>query len=413
MIRSSKHSLKDCNKAKIITIEFFISCYKEMLKKYVNILWNDYQNNPMSLLPSAICNRISTGKDFDSRIRQCAAKQACGIVNGTLCKRRKQLYKLKQLQKEGKDTKYLQRKIDCFHPSKPSVKNVNPEIDTRFVDILETGGHFDLFIRLSQLGDRTEVRIPVNHHKVSIKWLSKGALKNAIRLNKKYITLIYEIPDTPKKTKGVITGADQGELTTLTLGPNGNSQITVKNKDGYDLNTVCEILAGRVKGSKGFRRAQAHRTNIINWALNRFVWKNIMQVNYERIRDFKKGRHTSRELSHWTYPAIKEKVISLSEVEGFKFTEQDNKFRSQRCSKCGWVHKSNRKGKTFKCTNAICGFVADADLNAASNHETELYDISYHRVWYERINRTTGFFWLKDGVYTSDGEPIVSHTQKE
>ena len=75
---------------------------------------------------------------------------------------------------------------------------------------------------------------------------------------------------------------------------------------------------------------------------------------------------------------------------------------------CGWVHKSNRKGKTFKCTR--CNFTTDADLNAASNHETELCDANI--AWYNHLNRSTGFYWLKDKVCDCDGEPIVPHTQK-
>ena len=119
------------------------------------------------------------------------------------------------------------------------------------------------------------------------------------------------------------------------------------------------------------------------------------------------------KLARWTYTDIKTKLVALSETEGFTLIEQDNKFRSQRCSLCGWVHKSNRKGKTLRCMSAICTEVADADLNAASNHETELCDISHHKVWYSHLNRTSGFYWTKNGVYNCAGEPIVPQTQKE
>ena len=73
--------------------------------------------------------------------------------------------------------------------------------------------------------------------------------------------------------------------------------------------------------------------------------------------------------------------------------------------------KANRKGKTFCCSK--CGNKLDADLNAASNHEIELYDINYHKVWFDRLNRSTGFFWFNNGVFNQNGESIVSHAQKE
>lgn len=102
-------------------------------------------------------------------------------------------------------------------------------------------------------------------------------------------------------------------------------------------------------------------------------------------------------MSHWTYPLIKNKLIMLSEDKGFKFTEQDNWYRSQRCGQCGWTHKSNRKGKTFKCTNAVCDYIADSDLNAASNHEVELIEVP-HSIKVQKLNHTVGFFWLCDKI---------------
>ena len=41
------------------------------------------------------------------------------------------------------------------------------------------------------------------------------------------------------------------------------------------------------------------------------------------------------------------------------------KYTSQRCSKCGFVHKGNRSGLGFRCGN--CGFCLNADLNASRN----------------------------------------------
>ena len=78
---------------------------------------------------------------------------------------------------------------------------------------------------------------------------------------------------------------------------------------------------------------------------------------------------------------------------------------SQRCSQCGYTHKSNRKGKTFKCLH--CDFIGDSDLNAASNHAIELFELPI-LVWQQHINRTTGFYWFVD-KYVVDDERIVRH----
>jgi hypothetical protein len=54
-----------------------------------------------------------------------------------------QLYKLKLLQKEHKNTIYLQRKIDLFPLIKPNCENINVELDSRFINIKETNKHFN------------------------------------------------------------------------------------------------------------------------------------------------------------------------------------------------------------------------------------------------------------------------------
>jgi transposase len=164
------------------------------------------------------------------------------------------------------------------------------------------------------------------------------------------------------------------------------------------------MLSRRKKGSKSFRQAQSHRKNYINWSLNQLNFFNVKEIALEKLCNVRKGKKSSRYLSHWTYTLIKEKLFRLSEDKGFVLIEQDNKFRSQRCSSCGWTHKSNRKGKTFKCLH--CGFVTDSDLNAASNHEVILEGLS-PQVWRQHLNRTEGFYWQVVG-----DERIVRHVQK-
>ena len=108
-------------------------------------------------------------------------------------------------------------------------------------------------------------------------------------------------------------------------------------------------------------------------------------------------------MSHWTYPLIKQKLARLSEEEGFLLREVSNEFRSHRCSRCGWVRKSNRKGKTFRCT--LCSYEQDSDLNAASNLEIELFELPFW-VRLRRLN-LRGFFWGPEGFICSEPESIV------
>ena len=121
------------------------------------------------------------------------------------------------------------------------------------------------------------------------------------------------------------------------------------------------------------------------------------------MKHIRKGRISSRFLSHWTYPFIKQKLFSLSEIEGFSFVEVDNQYRSQRCSNCGWVRKANRRQKLFTCNQ--CNFTLDADLNASLNLRLDLFKIPKW-VRLQKMNRI-GFYWDSIGLYSIDHERIV------
>lgn len=408
MIRSSEHSLKYTNKGKLKNINIFISEYRLLLKNIIDDIWcgnfRDFNpaNNKIDI-PSYLPNDYLKTFDswFTARMKQCVGKQACAMLRATTAKRKKQYWKLAELQKKGLSTKYLQRAIDTKPLVKPHTKNANPELDPRFIDIQE-GNSFDLFVRIKTIGNNLTLNIPIKHTKSSLSWMCAGNMKNSIRVTPKSLILIYEVAD--KKASGnKVVGCDQGVLTTATL---SDGQKTTTNSHGHDLKSIQEILARRVKGSKGFRRAQEHRKNYINWSLNQLDWKNIKEVRLEKIKQLRHSKRSSRFLSHWTYTLIKDKLVMLGETEGFRIIEQPNEFRSQRCSSCGFVRKSSRKGKTFKC--ASCDFKADADENAATNLEIDLFEIPYW-VRQQHLNQA-GFYWKHDGLYDVGHEIIVRDT---
>jgi transposase len=367
-----------------------------MVRKYINIFWHFYADKLPCKLPcyldAKLVQLIETERNHDSRIRQCAATQACSMVKAVIAKHNKRIYKLKELQRKNFNVKYLQSKVDTFIPKKPNFRNINVELTARLVNF-EQGNHFDLFVEIEQIGDKRSFRIPINHTKISNKWKTLGKQLGSIRLNEKYITLYYDV--TCDKSNGTrVVGADQGQVTCLTL---SDGQITKTNKHGYDLNKIQDVLSRRKKGSIGFRKAQAHRKNYVNWSLNQLNLDNIKEIRLEKILNLRKGKKSSRKLSHWCYPLIKDKLVSLSECKGFAFVEQSNKYRSQRCSSCGFTHKLNRLGKVFRCTDINCNFVTDSDLNAACNHEVDLIEVPIE-VWNKKLNRSTGFYWLTDRV---------------
>lgn len=411
MIRSSSHSLDFANPEKLQGLSAFLAEYRRVASMLMDALWNGVSQEGLnfsprehelmipSLLPNEYLQKFDTW--LTARMKQCVGKQVCSMLKAAVRKRQKQLYMLKKLQREGKETKHLQRQIDIHPLVKPTVGQIKAELDARFVDFQE-GNHFDLFVRIKQIGNSLSYNIPLKHTKVSRKWLKKGIQKQSIRLSEEQIVLFFEV-EKQEVTGTRVVGADQGYKTVLSL---SDQQTTKKCIHGYDLISIQAKLVRRKKGSKGFRKAQEHRRNYINWSLNQFKFGEIKEVRLEKVRRIRDNKKNAQVMTHWTYTEIKKKLERLAETEGFSLKEVPNEFRSQRCSQCGWVRKANRKGKTFRCTG--CGYTADADLNAASNLELDLYEIpSWVRL--QKVNRQ-GFYWRSDGLFFATQEPIVPET---
>jgi transposase len=407
MIRSSKHTLKYTNKEKLAQLQLFIKDYRSLLGTIIDVVWEnglddfsiqDDNLNCPSFLPNDFLKQFDS--DFTARMKQCVGKQACSMIRSVVAKRKKLLWRISKA-KDEKIKEHLGKKLEKETFSKPEAKYACPEIDARFVDFQE-GDHFDYFVRLKTIRKGEAINIPVKMTKPANKWLKRGKLKQAIRLSNKYITLMYEIPDMVKEG-GRVVGADQGSITTLTL---SDGQTTTQDIHGHTLASIQAKLARRLRNSKGFRRAQRHRENHINWSINQLDLSNIREVRLEKIRDIRRGKRTSKSLKHWTYPLIKEKVETICEDVGCKFTEVDNAFRSQRCNQCGWVKKANRKGKRFRCN--LCLYNEDADYNASVNLELDLVEVPF---WLrsQKLNRK-GFYWMPKGFYTVDHQRIVGDT---
>ena len=79
----------------------------------------------------------------------------------------------------------------------------------------------------------------------------------------------------------------------------------------------------------------------------------------------KNGKRFNRMLGGWSYAELQLFIQYKAETKGKCMVLVNPKYTSQRCSKCGFVHKQNRHGLGFRCGN--CGFTLNADLNASRN----------------------------------------------
>ena len=402
MIRSSKTSLKFANKCKKESVHHIIDEYKDVLSQLVDILW--IMEDIPNLITYEITDQIET--ELSARMVQCAAKQASGIVRGTREKQRRRLFIIKWLTSEGKfkQARKLQHIYDETNVSKPTINNVEMELDSRFVEVeFNRVNSFDGWVTISSIGNQIKLEIPFKKTVKINKFLSIGKMKNGIRLSKKNITLMFEFEGIENTSTDKVTGIDIGVNSLLSIDYGTTKSQSIKNNHGHDLNSINDRLSRKKKGSNGFRRTITHRTNYINHSINQLNWNKIGTLKIEKIRNLRRGRRTSRKLQHFVYKQIFDKLKSNSERYNVCINEVDPTYTSQRCSCCGWTRKSNRKGLLFKCGN--CSHEQNSDLNASSNIRLNL-PIMGKKERLKRLNRK-GFFWN-----VVSHEPIVRDVKK-
>jgi transposase len=432
MVRSTFHHFrKFTNIGKLNPLDEFVKEYRDAVLFCINYLWDlkiewgkdkriwDREHDFLDC-PSMISTKdLNYGGPLSDRALKCAATQACGIIKAITRKRQKDLNKKDWLiSKDKKVGKGLQKRINKGM-TKPACKNINCEINSICSNIrFEKDRYFDGFVNLKCIwsNERSNykkgfsIKIPIKNYRRALKWSKIGSLKASILLNENSVSLRWEIPLPEKKKEGKIVAIDQGKTTCLTL---SDGQTSTINGHGYDLNSIIDKLARKRSGSKAFKRACEHRKNYINWSVKQLNLTDVKELKMEDIVNITFGRNVSTTMKRWVNTLIRDSVIKLCEETGVLFIPVKNEFNSQRCSVCGWVQKSNRKGKLFKCKN--CGHSDDADFNASQNIliRDTLYNLPFG--FRERRLNLKGFFWSSSGIFDVSGQeftvPVVSRKE--
>lgn len=424
LIRKSSHYFqRDSNLSKLEKLESFLSEYRNHLQDIIDFMWNaefiwhskDLKRRILNIhndlldCPSFISTTFLTNSKLSQRALKCAATQACSIIKGVVKYRSKLLYVRNKLTSEGKDLVKINSLLEEANLSKPIVDSKTPaELNSICATYKETSNYFDGFIQLTSLGKSFgKLRLPIKYTKHSNKLKDKrnGKLMTSFLIYNQKCDFRWAIPKPVLKENGRIVGADPGQTTVLTL---SDGQSTHVDCHGHSLKSICEKLSRKKPNSKAFKQTQDHRKNYINWSINQLNFDSIREVRMESNKNIRRGRNTSRSLKHYTYTLINRKIETLFEDIGVHLTSNKSFYRSQRCSKCSFVYKLNRKGKEFYCRK--CAFKSDADLNAAINNEVNLPDLNN---LYPLDNKISGFFWKESGVYNLKGEELTVSLMKE
>jgi putative transposase len=430
MIKSSKHFINFCNSRKKDDLKSFIFEYRRCLQWFVDYIWKngytfkDKDGNEFEFsvkenklqLPSMISSDIiklsKIETNLTGRALKCCMTQCAGIINASVEKQRKRLYIFQKKKKEGiskRKLKSLILKIKQNIPKKPNCLKSNLELNSICCDYRQTDKEFNGFLQLKSITkEKLKIKIPVKFSRHSLK-LSKGKLLNSFLINEEFINFRWEFDDIKEKEIGNVVGCDQGLKDILTC---SDGTVTQKSdKHGHTLETIINKVIKKRKGSNAFKKAKEHQKNFVNWSINQLNLNHVKQINLEEIWNINYKKKTNKKLYHWQNTLIRDKIESKCKEDGIRLIYQSSTYRSQRCSCCGNVRKSNRKGKIYDCKN--CGNTIDADLNAAKNHEINLPEIPY-ALRKLNLNRKDGFIWNQNGYFDLAGRSLQSllHVQK-
>ena len=424
IVKSSRHSTKFANIGKQSILQDFLREYHRVIWLLVDYLWEtriewgdehvfDIKHQQLDIPMFISTTDIGIETRLSARALKTATGEAIGIVKSRTAKRRKYQYKMKALMRSGDlaDAQRMQSKIDSTPLTKPSksrtlTANLN-SICCEFIEV--KSAEFDGFLKLKSLGKQYgTIYVPIKNTRHSKQLQSRGYhLMSSWQISLDEVCSRWEMEKpTNDVTKTKIVGIDQGYKTCVTL---SDGQVTGHCLHGHDLESIIGTISRKKRGSKGFARAAAHRTNYINWSIKQLNLADVKEVHLEKLRHVRRGRNIGTKLGHWTYTQINEQISSICEELGVPVIEQDSRYRSQRCNDCGWTQKSNRKGKEFCCRR--CGVIRDADLNGALNHEVDIYPLPFG-IWHMKMNRV-GFYWTDDGIYDSYGQEITVPDEKQ
>lgn len=396
-IRSSTVSLKFINKNKYEQLRKIIFEYNLLLNKFIEYYWAQ----DLEKLPK-FCSS-NDYKSFSSNILNSWFLQACGkhalaIVRGTFQKQSKRLFKYRQLLAEGKSGQAasLKKKIDKANMSCPTLEKIVPiQLDARMCTVtLDNPNSFDGWIKINNSRrvngklQKQIFEIPFKRTKHFNKRLNTGTLLKGVRISLKDICFAFEYK-TKYKESGKTIGIDVG-ISDLYRCSDGQKSLKL---NGKDLAIIQSELARKKKGSKAFRRKQKERSDYIRWSIKQIALDGVSVLRRENLKNVRKYRRLSRFMQAWTYRDIVSYIDAYCEEQNVFVQTVNPAYTSQRCSRCGWVQKANRKGKMFECRR--CSFTTDSDFNASCNIALTLVPFG-SEVRLEHSSKH-GFYWNVPG----------------
>jgi IS605 OrfB family transposase len=217
------------------------------------------------------------------------------------------------------------------------------------------------------------------HHKLALASRVRGQADLCYIDGKFYLLLVVDSPEPPKGKPTQWLGVDMGIVNIATTSDGveySGAGVRGMRRRHCRLRRKLQKLGTKSARRllKKRRRSEQRFTTHVNHCISKQIvavakgtGRGIAVEELGGIRDRVTVRKAQRrELSNWAFLQLRQFLEYKSILSGVTLVTVDPRNTSRTCPKCGNIDKKNRKTQSkFECT--CCGFVANADINAAGN----------------------------------------------
>lgn len=339
LVRSTKLTLKFANDGKKQQLAEILSEYSKVVNFFINLFWE--QPTTKAQLLKTVLAKADTW--LCARTRKVAAREAIDMI-------RSAKEKAKECEEvEVKPAHYGKRM--CFLSTNARIEPSKTK-------------HFDAWLHLYSIGNKTLIDLPLKGHKHLNKLKAMGKRLESYIITENYVQVCFEIETGTKLENGEIVGVDTGI--------NALASLDTGEQYGKEIKQHIERVKRCKQGSKGQKRARNALKQYIDETAKEVV-RNKRLVVVEKLRQMNKNTKLKRRLSKnmrrslgtWNYRYWLMRVEAACELGRSSFRSVAPQYTSQRCHVCGHTERGNRNGEVFKCLS--CGYGDNADVNAAKN----------------------------------------------
>jgi len=258
--RSSKTTLKFLTQKKRDLLYGIMDEYSRLVNIFILMFWD--KDLKISDLTKEITNLPESW--LSARMRQCAAREALGMVAGAG----------KKATVKGED------------PIKPVHSGRKMILSAQIVAIENGRNSFDLWLVLCSIGNNIKLYIPLKRHR-HFNWFRDWKISNTVIVHRDYVQFSFEKETGPEKTEGKSLGVDVGI----------NHLLATSDKEliGSQVKPLIDIIKRKKQNSKAYIRAR----KTLSYYLHKIVkdslsWKSLRLVVVEKLQGLKKGKQPDR-----------------------------------------------------------------------------------------------------------------------